>query len=170
MRSVILIGFMGAGKSTVGVRLAETLNAAFVDTDQYIEQREQKSISRLFAQEGEAYFRQAETAALTALLKESRPLVISCGGGMPLREENRRLLKELGMVVYLKVRPETVMSRLKGDTTRPLLQGEDSGQRIRTLMDQREAFYCSAADRIVDADESDPKALAEKIASFFDKF
>ena len=99
------------------------------------------SISDIFVQKGEDYFRQAETKALKTLLVQDKQFVISCGGGMPLREENRKLLKKLGMVVYLRIQPETVLARLKGDTTRPLLKGDDSGERVRTLMKQREAHY-----------------------------
>ena len=82
---------------------------------------------------------------------------------MPLRAENRALLKKLGMVVYLRIRPETVLARLKGDTTRPLLQGDDSGERVRTLMAQREAHYVSAADTILDVDQKTPGELAKEI-------
>ena len=80
---------------------------------------------------------------------------------MPLREENRKLLKKLGMVVYLRIQPETVLARLKGDTTRPLLKGDDSGERVRTLMKQREA------DFVLDVDQKTPGELAEEIFKEF---
>ena len=125
------------------------------------------SISDIFAQKGENYFRQAETKALKTLLVQDKQFVISCGGGMPLREENRKLLKELGMVVYLRIQPETVLARLKGDTTRPLLKGDDSGERVRTLMQQREAHYLSGADFVLDVDQKTPEELAEEIFKEF---
>ena len=125
------------------------------------------SISDIFAQKGEDYFRQAETTALKTLLAQDKQFVISCGGGMPLREENRKLLKELGMVVYLRIKPETVLARLKGDTTRPLLKVDDSGERVRTLMQQREAHYLSGADFVLDVDQKTPEELAEEIFKEF---
>ena len=169
MSSIILIGFMGAGKTTVGKELAKN-GFELIDTDAYIEQCEKMSISKIFAEKGEAYFRQAETRALKTLLSQEKQFVISCGGGMPLREENRNLLKKLGMVVYLRIRPETVLTRLKGDTTRPLLQGDDSGERVRTLMAQRENCYTSSADVVLDVDQKTPGELAGQILSFFHKF
>lgn len=169
MSSIVLIGFMGAGKTTVGKELAKN-GFEFIDTDAYIERCEKMSISEIFAQKGEAYFRQAETNALKTLLAQEKQFVISCGGGMPLREENRKLLKKLGMVVYLKIRPETVLARLKGDTTRPLLQGDDSGEKVRTLMAQREVCYMSGADCVLSVDQKTPGELARQILSFFHKF
>ena len=169
MNSIILIGFMGAGKTTVGKELAKN-GFELIDTDAYIEEREKMSISDIFAQKGETYFRQAETKALKTLLEQDKQFVISCGGGMPLREKNRALLKKLGMVVYLRIRPETVLARLKGDTTRPLLQGDDSGEKVRTLMAQREACYMSGVDYVLNVDGKTPGELANEILSFFHKF
>ena len=150
MSSIVLIGFMGAGKTTVGKELVKK-GFELIDTDAYRED----------------YFRQAETKALKTLLVQDKQFVISCGGGMPLREENRKLLKKLGMVVYLRIQPETVLARLKGDTTRPLLKGDDSGERVRTLMKQREAHYLSGADFVLDVDQKTPGELAEEIFKEF---
>ena len=125
MSSIVLIGFMGAGKTTVGKELVKK-GFELIDTDAYIEACEKMSISDIIAQKGEYYFRQAETTALKTLLVQDKQFVISCGGGMPLREENRKLLKNLALVVYLRILPETVLARLKGHTTRPLLKGDDS--------------------------------------------
>ena len=166
MSSIVLIGFMGAGKTTVGKELVKK-GFELIDTDAYIEACEKMSISDIFAQKGEDYFRQAETKALKTLLVQDKQFVISCGGGMPLREENRKLLKKLGMVVYLRIQPETVLARLKGDTTRPLLKGDDSGERVRTLMKQREAHYLSGEDFVLDVDQKTPKELAEEIFKEF---
>ena len=164
MSSIVLIGFMGAGKTTVGKELVKK-GFELIDTDAYIEACEKMSISDIFAQKGEDYFRQAETKALKTLLVQDKQFVISCGGGMPLREENRKLLKKLGMVVYLRIQPETVLARLKGDTT--LLKGDDSGERVRTLMKQREAHYLSGADFVLDVDHKTPGELAEEIFKEF---
>ena len=157
MSSIVLIGFMGAGKTTVGKELVKK-GFELIDTDAYIEACERMSISDIFAQKGEDYFRQAEPKALKTLVVQD---------GMPLREENRKLLKKLGMVVYLRIQPETVLARLKGDTTRPLLKGDDSGERVRTLMKQREAHYLSGADFVLDVDQKTPKELAEEIFKEF---
>lgn len=166
MSSIVLIGFMGAGKTTVGKELVKK-GFELIDTDAYIEACEKMSISDIFAQKGEDYFRQAETKALKTLLVQDKQFVISCGGGMPLREENRKLLKKLGMVVYLRIQPETVLARLKGDTTRPLLKGDDSGECVRTLMKQREAHYLSGADFVLDVDQKTSGELAEEIFKEF---
>lgn len=86
---------------------------------------------------------------------------------MPLREENRVLLKKLGTVIYLRVKPETVITRLKGDTTRPLLQGDDSENKVRTLMKEREERYTEGADYILDVDQKSPNELVNEILTFF---
>ncbi|MBQ7777191.1 MAG: shikimate kinase, partial [Lachnospiraceae bacterium] len=135
--NIVLIGFMGSGKTTVGIRLSYYLRKVIEDTDKLIEKKQGKSISDIFAEEGEAYFRQAETELLKELIQKRNNYIISVGGGTPVREENRPLLKELGTVVYFRVKPETVYNRLQGDTTRPLLQCENPLQKIEELLDAR---------------------------------
>ena len=164
-RTVFLTGFMGCGKSTVGRCLARRLSLPFMDTDSRIEQEQKKSISDIFAQEGEEAFRRLETESLSALKRKGLRQVVSTGGGLPLREENRRLMKEAGTVVFLRVRPETVYQRLRGDTTRPLLQKEDPEAEIRRLLAERTPLYEEAADLIVDADDKTPEELAEAVAA-----
>lgn len=144
-RSILLIGFMGSGKTTIGKRLARELALPFTDTDERIEKRTGRSIKEIFAQEGEAYFRDLETEELRLLLEEGQTSVISVGGGLPVREENRKLMKQLGEVVYLKASTNTLVNRLSGDTTRPLLQGGDLRERIEALSKAREALYLDAA-------------------------
>lgn len=152
MKHIILMGFMGCGKSSVGVRLSYKLQKAFLDTDNLIEKMEGMPISNIFDTYGEAYFREKETEVLAALKQEKADRIISLGGGTPLREENRMILKELGTVIYLKVSADTVYERLQGDTTRPLLQGENPKQRIEQLLEQRSRIYESAADVIICGD------------------
>lgn len=161
---IILIGFMGSGKSTVGIGLSYRLKRVLSDTDKMIEKRENRSISEIFAVEGEEYFRKAETELLRNLRGSRTGQIYSVGGGTPLLAENRKLLRELGTVVYLKVSAETVYERLKGDTTRPLLQAEDPMGRIRALLKEREEIYREAADIIVVADRKKPAAIVEEIA------
>lgn len=163
MGNVILIGFMGSGKTTVGLKLSYRLRRPVIDTDKEIEREEKRSISDIFATDGEAYFRDRETACLRKLLKSSSNQIISAGGGLPLREENRALLHELGQVFYLKASAETIYERLKHDTTRPLLQGEDPRSKIRKLLVERDVYYKDAADVIVDVDGKDFEQILREI-------
>lgn len=163
MRHVILIGFMGCGKSTIGIRLSYRLKRVVEDTDKRIEREQKKTISEIFAESGEASFRDMETDLLTRMCDEKGFKIISTGGGLPLREENRKLLHKLGKVIYLRVRPETVYNRLKYDTTRPLLQGDNPLEKIQDLMGQRSSIYESAADVIIDVDEKSIEQILVEI-------
>lgn len=155
MRNVILIGFMGSGKTTVGFRLSYRLRRTVIDTDKEIEREEQRSIADIFATDGEAYFRDRETLCLHKLLGSTGSQIISVGGGLPLRQENRELLHELGQVFYLSASAETIYERVKYDTTRPLLQGDDPIGRIRTLLAERDSCYREAADVVIDVNGKD---------------
>ena len=161
--NIILIGFMGCGKSSVGIRLSYQLRRTMIDTDKWIEQRQKKTISQIFQESGEEAFRQMETECLKELIRTADRQIISVGGGLPMREENHELLKELGRVFYLKVTPETVYERVKNDTTRPLLQVEDSMERIRTLMEKRASVYEACADVILEASDLTLEEITEKI-------
>ena len=163
MGNVILIGFMGCGKTTVGLRLSYRLRMPVIDTDKEIEREEKRSISDIFAADGEEYFRDRETAYLRKLQKSAGNRIISVGGGLPLREENRNLLHGLGKVFYLHAGAETIYERLKHDTTRPLLQGADPMSRIETLLSERDAYYMSAADVVVDVDHKDFEHILSEI-------
>lgn len=152
MGNVILIGFMGCGKSSIAVKLSYRLKQSVVDTDRWIEKKQGRTITEIFAQDGEAAFRQMETEALQYLKEHSKNQIISVGGGMPVREENRKLMKEIGKVVYLRATADTIYERVKEDGARPLLQCENPKERIETLMEQRKDAYEGAADLIVDVD------------------
>lgn len=163
-KNIVLIGFMGSGKTTVGRKLAEQTGRRFVDTDRCIEEREGMSIPALFRTKGEAFFRMRETALLRELSDAAAgDCVFAVGGGTPLLSENRELLRGIGEVVWLKVRPETVLARLAADNTRPLLSGEDKEKRIRVMMEERGAAYRDAADREICTDTADPGRIAEWI-------
>ncbi len=170
MKHIILIGFMGCGKSTVGIRLSYRLRRVVEDTDKLIEKKAEKSISDIFKEEGEAAFREMETNCLKELttLKEER--IISTGGGLPMRVENHELLKRLGCVVYLRITPKGVWERLKNDTTRPLLQCENPMEKIEELLEKRAPVYEQAADVILDVDgksmEEVLKELENKLIEF----
>ena len=161
--NIILIGFMGCGKSSVGIRLSYQLRRTMIDTDKWIEQRQKKTISQIFQESGEEAFRQMETECLKELIRTADRQIISVGGGLPMREENHELLKELGRVFYLKVTPKTVYERVKNDTTRPLLQVEDPMERIRTLMEKRAPVYEACADVILEASDLTLEEITEKI-------
>lgn len=160
---IVLIGFMGCGKTTVGMLLARMLSVPFLDTDERIEQIEGMKISRLFREKGEDYFRDAETGLIEELLSGQQERVISTGGGMPLRPVNAGLLKDLGSVVYLKASAGTVYERLKGKTDRPLLAGSDPLGKIRMLLEQREPLYEAAADIVVGVDQKSPYEIADEV-------
>ncbi len=145
MKKIILIGFMGAGKTTVGKLLSREKGMQFVDTDERIVKEQGRAIPDLFAQEGEPYFRRLETDLLKRMQEDISPCVISAGGGMPVREENRRLLRELGCVIYLTAAKETILERIKNDGSRPMLKGGDLKQKVEQLMREREALYRQAA-------------------------
>ncbi len=163
-RNIILEGFMGSGKTTVSEALAERLDLELMDTDAAIEESEKRSISSIFEKEGEETFRDMETELLKMIVNDHlRNMVISLGGGLPIREENRRLLKEAGKVVYLKASPETVYERIKGDTTRPLLQSEDPMARIKELQASRSEIYEAASDITIDTDDKTPSEIVDEI-------
>lgn len=163
MNHIILIGFMGAGKSTIGKKLARYLELEFIDTDDWIEEQTGEKISDIFANKGEAYFRGLETETLRQLLKREQRCVIAVGGGLPMQEVNRPLLKELGTVVFLEAQIETLVRRLKNDTKRPKLQGGDLREKIETLMNEREAVYRQAADSCVSTDSRSYSSILEEI-------
>ncbi len=152
MANVILIGCMGCGKSSVAVKLSYRLKQSMTDTDRWIEKKQGKTITEIFEQDGEEAFRQMETDALKYLKETAKNQVISVGGGMPVREENRALMKEIGKVVYLRATAETLYERVREDGARPLLQCENPLERIRNLLEERKEAYESAADIIIDVD------------------
>lgn len=163
MSNVILIGYMGCGKSTVGKRLSFRLKMPYVDTDKWIETRQEMTISEIFATQGEAAFRDMETECVKSLFAHKQDYVIAVGGGLPMREENRELLKELGTIVYLRAKPETIYERLKEDTTRPLLQEEDPQRKIRSMIAFRGPVYEAAADVVIDVDGKEFEEILQEI-------
>ena len=163
MKNVVLIGFMGSGKSTVGIRLSYRLRCIVEDTDKLIEKKEGMKIKEMFAQKGEPYFRAQETECLRRLLKQRERKIIATGGGLPMNRENHPLLKKLGCVVYLKISPEDVWNRLKKDTTRPLLQCEDPYGRICELLKERGPLYEEAADMVIEVGTKNMEQVLNEI-------
>lgn len=144
--NIVLIGFMGCGKTTVGRELQQRLGYPLVDMDQVIEQRAGKPITAIFADDGETTFRDMETALLRELNDPEAPRrIISTGGGVVGREENRALLKDLGYVVWLYASAAVILDRTGRNRTRPLLNTEDPAERIQTLMEERRPLYQETA-------------------------
>lgn len=151
--NIILIGFMGSGKTCVGERLAQRLSYHFCDTDQMIERKTGDTINHIFEAHGEEYFRNLETELLKDMIPRTNQSVISTGGGLPIREVNARLLKEMGYVVYLKASRQTTINRLRGDSTRPLLKGEELEQKVDRMLKVRTPIYEQAAHKIIATDD-----------------
>jgi shikimate kinase len=150
-KNIILTGFMGVGKTSVGTRLAKDLGYAFVDTDTLIEKDQKITITEIFSTFGEPYFRDVETRIIQQVL-EGEGQVISTGGGAVIRDENRVAFKRAGLVVCLMAEPEVILERIKHETHRPLLQTPDPMAKIKELLSSREKFY-HQADLIIDTSQ-----------------
>lgn len=168
VRRLILVGYRGTGKSTVGRQLAETLEWGFSDCDEELERQAGRSVAEIFALEGEAGFRERETQILRHLCQLDRQ-VLATGGGAVVRETNRQLLRHAGWVVWLRTQPETILQRLQADPStivrRPALTTLDSLTEIRTLLAQRSPLYASVADQVIDTDHLSPSEVVAAILS-----
>lgn len=160
--NIFLVGLMGAGKSTVGRILARRLGKRFVDTDHEIEKRNGVTIPVIFEIEGEDGFRRREQEVLADLAQE-KDLVLSTGGGIVLKPENREVLRNHGFVVYLNARPELLAERTKHDRTRPLLNVEDPLTRLRELYEVRDPLYREVAHAVVETGRGAPQQVVQAI-------
>jgi shikimate kinase len=163
-QKIILIGPMGAGKSTIGRLLARQLDLPFKDSDSEIEERCGADIPWIFDVEGEAGFRFRETTVLKSLIDEPA-LILATGGGIVLKQENRVLIKQADIVIYLVADIEQLVKRTEKDKKRPLLQVANPEQKIRQLISERDALYREVATCIVMTDTRSPKILARQIAA-----
>ncbi|MDF2819642.1 MAG: shikimate dehydrogenase [Clostridiales bacterium] len=161
--NIILVGFMGSGKSTVGRELSSKLQFDFHDTDKIIESMEQMSVADIFEEQGEEAFRNMETELATKLKQNFDRSVIATGGGIVMRSENVQSLKEAGKIVYLKVSKDNVIERLERDKKRPLLQVNDREQRIIELLEKRNPIYTNMADHIIDTDNKTVDEIVKEI-------
>lgn len=161
--NLILVGPMGAGKTSIGRRLAERFGLEFTDADQALVERTGATITTIFEHVGESGFREREKATLAQLLADEGKLV-STGGGAVLDGDNRRLMRERGFVVYLKVSVEAQLKRLGRDRNRPLLQRGDREQVLRELAAAREPLYAEVADLILDTDGLSPGSATSSLA------
>lgn len=149
--NILLIGFMGAGKSTVADYLKRVYSMDVVEMDQIIAERQGMSISDIFETYGEEFFRDLETKLLIEMQSRCN-VVISCGGGVPMRERNVKEMKKNGRVVLLTAKPQTILERVKEDHSRPLLEGNKTVEYIAALMEKRREKYEAAADIVVETD------------------
>ncbi len=168
--NIILIGYMGSGKTTIGALLAKKLNYQFYDSDAIIEQREKEKISSIFENQGEEHFRELETKLIMDMNTYMKSSILSTGGGMPLREQNRQLLAGLGFVVYLKTSVKTIVRRLRTDQSRPLLKGDNLEKRIRGMLEVREPIYEGAAHLRIDCDDLSRTEISERIITEYQKW
>lgn len=166
-QNVILTGFMGTGKSTVGRLLATRLKFAFRDLDSLIIDKEGQSITSIFASMGEGYFREVESSMLRSVLQETSQ-VVSTGGGAVILPVNRDLMKKSGVVINLVAAPETILQRLQADEERPLLRDSKSLEQIQKLLMERELFY-SEADIRIDTDGKNVEDVARDILNFLER-
>ena len=149
--NIYLIGFMASGKSTVASRLSEITGLPVLEMDKEIELRAGMPISDIFQQYGEDHFRELETNVLTDLA--SKHAIVSCGGGTPLREVNRKLMRECGRIVYLSVTPETVVERLNvNQSDRPVLKGHVNVKDISEILKKRDPIYRELSEFIIPTD------------------
>lgn len=161
MRNIVLVGFMGTGKSAVGKLLAKKLNKDFMELDEMIEIREKMSIKDIFEIKGEPYFRMVEKEVVKEASSREN-IVISAGGGSIIDEENFKNLKNSGTIICLKASPETIIKRTKDLKTRPLLNILDPKKQIEELLKKREACY-NKADFSINTDKLNIEQVVEEI-------
>lgn len=160
--NIILVGLMGAGKTTVGKLLARHLNKTFIDSDHEIEHRTGVKIPLIFELEGEAGFRDRE-AAVIAELCQQRNIVLATGGGAVLREENRRCLGNSGTVIYLRAQVADLWQRTRHDKNRPLLQTANPQAKLQELFTQRDPLYREVADIVMDTGDQNIHSLVRQL-------
>jgi shikimate kinase len=165
LHNLALVGFMGTGKSSIGRLAAEQLRFDFIDTDEWIESQTGKTISEIFAQNGEAAFRQLEEDTARAI-SFRRNIVISVGGGFVANPDNLASLKSHALVICLWASPETIWERVRTQTHRPLLQSADPLEKIRELLEQRSAAY-HQADAMIHTGFRSPREVAQQVLHQF---
>lgn len=165
---IFLIGFMGAGKTTIGKLLSEVTGFNFIDTDQIIEEKTKMKIYDIFHKKGEKHFRTLETEVLTSLEEENLS-IISCGGGIILKEENRKFLKEKGKTIFLNGSIETLMDRVENNDDRPLLtpilkvDPKKQYEAFNDILKSRMAYYEESADIVINIDGKKPAEIVGEV-------
>ena len=166
--NIFLIGLMGAGKTTIGKQLAQELGKDFRDSDSEIEKRTGVSIDVIFDIEGEQGFRRRETGMLKELV-EKRDIVLATGGGAVLASENQQLLRDNGLVIYLRATAEHLAGRVRMDRRRPLLQSGDKLAKIRELLTQREPIYQQLADMVIETNNRSIPRVVRQISKMVEQ-
>ena len=167
MRNIILVGFMGSGKTTIAIELSHQLKMRYISTDDMIEKKEKATINELFTKKGEEYFREVEAGCLKEALNMEN-VVIDTGGGAVLRDENWVNMKEGGVTICMAADEDTIMARTKKYKHRPLLNVDDPKQKIRSLLNKRAPFYAKA-DHCIDTGKLTVKQVVDRVVEIVDK-
>ncbi len=167
--NIMLIGFMGVGKTTVSKVLSKELSMPEVDMDAYIVRREKMEISDMFETYGEQYFRKVETECLIEIQKE-KGRIVSCGGGVVVKDENIEYMKDGGVILLLTATPQTIYERVKDSTNRPILNGHMNVEYIEELMNKRKARYLEVADIVISTDNKNVKEIVGEIKTKLSEF
>jgi len=162
--NIFLVGFMGSGKTTIAEGLSSLLERERIEMDELIAQKQQMTIPEIFAEYGEAYFRNLESNTLIELQKK-RQVIISCGGGVVVREGNADHMKKHGRIVLLTANSQTILERVKGNDERPILKNNMNTEFIDELMEKRRKNYLSAADIVIETDQKDVLEICQEIIS-----
>lgn len=163
-KNIFLIGFMGAGKSTIASMLRKKLSMNLVEMDARIVKEQGMSINEIFEKYGESHFRDIESQLIVTIGNEG-DTVVSCGGGVVVRAENTEYMKKNGTIVFLSATPETIYSRVKDSTDRPILNGHMNVEYIAELMEKRRALYEAAADIKISTDGKSTEEICNEIIS-----
>lgn len=166
-KNIVLVGLSGSGKTTIGNILSKYSNYLFTDTDEVIVKLQNRSINEIFAENGEEYFRDLETEVTKEVSKRGNQ-IISTGGGIVLREENLINLKQNGIVFYLKTSVETLIKRLDGDNSRPLLKTNDIKTKLENMLQIRGSLY-EKADIIIETDKISAEETAKEILRIYNE-
>ena len=162
--NIFFVGLMGAGKTTIGKLLAKKLKKTFYDTDHEIEKKLGVKVSVIFELEGEEGFRKRETQMIDELTNK-KDIILATGGGAVLSEENRRLLKERGKVIYLNAKPQHLAKRMAFDKDRPLLQQGNMLDTLNNLYQERHPLYLGVSSFVVDTGQQKTQTIINKIES-----
>lgn len=166
--NVYLIGFMGCGKTTVAREFCQLFSMEMMEMDEELEKQAGMSIPDIFEHHGEGYFRDMETSLIKEL-GERDNMVVSCGGGTPLRKENVEAMKQGGTIALLTASPETIYERVKDSSNRPVIEGNKTPSYIAELMHQRRPAYESAADLTIETDGKTVSEICRELAAYLEK-
>jgi len=167
MNNIYLVGFMGTGKTEVGKALAKKKKLQFVDLDDLIELREKRTISDIFAQDSELYFRKVEKRVLKEVSREKK-FVVACGGGIVLDKDNIKIMKETGIIICLTASPQVILERTSAYRHRPLLSVSNPRKQIELLLKLRAPYY-ARADKTIDTSKITIKEVVDKILGLLSK-